>query len=194
MKKLFSIELTGKNINDMFALPCVDMVLKGKTGIPMLFLKHNMMLEGSSLLVYPGQMVCMYDNGLYGIEDPFYKAPEANEPSTHDEVPTLDDTQKEKMIADIMDDFDFEKVRDVMLQLNWTWATSTGDECVPAVWRIMELAKKLLEQVMEYYGDYEAHTISSGGLSAELTQDGILSLSFVCCETVTYPDDYSDND
>lgn len=105
---------------------------------------------------------------------------------------TMTKEQKEQMIADVMDDFDFNKVHDVMKALFWTWATDTGNSEVHGVWRIVKCAKKLLDDVMEYYGDGEHHAISTGGFKAELEEDGTLSLLFVLEQTSSYTDDYEE--
>lgn len=82
------------------------------------------------------------------------------------------------MIADIMDGFDFEKVRDVMQSLDWKWAIGHGEMAVPSIWRITEQAKRLLEEVTEQEeGKYTF--ISTGGFMAIRYEDGSLSLHFI---------------
>ena len=85
---------------------------------------------------------------------------------------------KDKMIADIMDGFDFAKVRDIMQSLDWKWAIEHGEMAVPSMWRIMEQAKHLLEDVAK--GDEGTYKImSTGGFMAIRYDDGTLSLHFV---------------
>ena len=100
--------------------------------------------------------------------------------------------QKEHMIADVMDNFDFDKVHDVMKALGWEWVARLGDSEVPGVWRIAKRAKSLLDEVMEYYGDGEHHSISTGGFTADLDEDGTLSLLFVIEQISADPDDYKE--
>lgn len=108
-------------------------------------------------------------------------------------IVVLTKEQKEQMIADVMDDFDFDKVHDVMKALGWEWATRKGDCAVPGVWQIAKQAKSILDDVMEYYGDGEFHLISTGGFMAVLEEDGKLSLLFVIDQTSAYPEDYQVN-
>jgi len=46
-----------------------------------------------------------------------------------------------KMIQDILDEFDFDKVRKTMIALKWTWATVPG---YPSIDRLKETAEYLL--------------------------------------------------
>lgn len=107
-------------------------------------------------------------------------------------IVVLTKEQKEQMIADVMDDFDFDEVHDVMKALDWRWITGTGESEVPSVWKIAKRAKKLLDDVMEYYGDGEMHLISTGGFTAMLEEDGNLSLLFVIEQTSANPEDYDE--
>ena len=66
----------------------------------------------------------------------------------------------EKMLDSIMDNFDFEKVHDTMLALDWRWA-SIGD--VPTVEEIEDEAARLLWDVVNA-DDYDV--IATGGLEA----------------------------
>lgn len=108
-------------------------------------------------------------------------------------IVVLTKEQKEQMIADVMDDFDFDKVHDVMKALGWEWIALTGNGEVPSVWQIAKRAKKLLDEVMDFYGDGEHHAISTGGFTAMLEEDGTLSLLFVAEHTSAFPDDYQVN-
>jgi len=85
---------------------------------------------------------------------------------------------KDKMIADIMDEFDFEKVHDIMKYLNWEWAIGNGESAVPSMWRIMEQAKHLLEEVAGRE-DGKCSYISTGGFMAMKHEDCSLTLHFV---------------
>ena len=99
---------------------------------------------------------------------------------------------KETTIADVMDGFDFAKVRTVMSAIDWKWAIGEDEMCVPGMWRIMDRAKKLLEDVMKYYGDGQFHAMGSGGFMASLDEDGNLSLQFILAEMTVQPDDYDE--
>ena len=99
---------------------------------------------------------------------------------------------KDKMIADIMDGFDFAKVHDIMQSLNWEWKVGHDEMAVPAMWRIVDRAKELLEDVMKYYEDGQFHFISCGGFIASLNDEGDLSLQFILEEMTVYSDYYKE--
>lgn len=93
------------------------------------------------------------------------------------------------MITDIMEEFDFAKVHTVMLAIDWKWTTGKDDEMVvPGMWRIMDKAKSLLEDVMKYYGDGNFHFVSSCGFTASLDNDSNLTLQFILEEMSSQPD------
>lgn len=99
---------------------------------------------------------------------------------------------KETMISDVMNGFDFTKVRTVMLAIDWKWSIGEDEMSVPGMWRIMDRAKKLLEDMMKYYGDGQFHAMCSGGFMASLDEDGNLSLQFILEEMTVQPDDYDE--
>ena len=85
----------------------------------------------------------------------------------------------DEMIQEVMDNFDFEKVHDVMSFLNWTWQ----DEGVPNIDSITKSAHSLLLDIQKtskesLCGDYIE--ISSGGFIAAFKKgfENPLSLSF----------------
>lgn len=67
----------------------------------------------------------------------------------------------EKMLDSIMENFDFKKVHDAMLALDWRWASTRGD--VPTVEEIEDEAARLLWDVVNAE-DYDV--IGTGGLEA----------------------------
>jgi hypothetical protein len=75
-------------------------------------------------------------------------------------------------IEDLMDCFDFHKVRQAMKALDWRWA-SLGD--VPAISELRKEARRLLRTAAEYPRDY--YFVATGGFVAR-KEHGILSLSF----------------
>lgn len=84
----------------------------------------------------------------------------------------------EKMVAKVLDNFDFKRVHETMKHLGWRWRMENGERAVPSMYRLMKTADKLLCEVAEYYGDNEIHAVSTGGLQASLNGDR-LSLRFV---------------
>lgn len=65
MKKVREIEFTGKNLNDVFALPCVMAIIKVE-GQPMLSLDHRRTV--GEYLVDPGDTLVEYENGKWRIK------------------------------------------------------------------------------------------------------------------------------
>ena len=98
----------------------------------------------------------------------------------------------DRMITDIMEDFDFEKVRRVMLPLDWKWDIGNGEMTVPSIYRLMKEAEQLLRDVAKYYGEKDRHTISTGGFTATLDED-TLWLSFEIEEGEAFAEDYNEN-
>ena len=67
MKEVRRIKFTGKNLNDVFALPCVYMIMK-VADRPKLFLLPNMLaVPHLPNVVRPGDSIVEYDNGLWQI-------------------------------------------------------------------------------------------------------------------------------
>ena len=96
----------------------------------------------------------------------------------------------EKMIADVMEHFDFDKVRKVMLYLDWKWHIGEGEMTVPSTYRLTKKAESLLRRVATF-DDEEPRICSTGGFTARMI-DGALSLSFILEEASAYDDDYED--
>ena len=96
----------------------------------------------------------------------------------------------EKMIADVMEHFDFDKVRKVMLHLDWKWDIGEGEMTVPSTYRLTKKAESLLRRVATS-DEEEPRICSTGGFIAEMV-DGTLSLRFVLEEMCVYDDDYTD--
>lgn len=74
-------------------------------------------------------------------------------------------------IAHIMEEFDFEKVYQVMKLVDWHWR----EEGVPSPKRLRDEAYRLLS-------DLEAgksYSLATGGFRASRDEDGMLSLEFV---------------
>ena len=79
-------------------------------------------------------------------------------------------TPLERMIEDVLDNFDFQKVHNAMVALNWTWL----DKGVPSVENLREQARDLLRSSAEArlgdysYVNYEVGITScTGGLEAQ---------------------------
>ena len=85
-------------------------------------------------------------------------------------------------IFDILENFDFDKVEDVMKYLGWKWYTTVNsDSKVPSKDELRDKAKELLTIAVK-----EHATVSSGGFSAEYNEDDELSLQFVLTEYFSF--------
>ena len=98
----------------------------------------------------------------------------------------------EKMVMEVLDNFDFQRVHDVIKHIGWRWRMENGELAVPSMYRLMKTADKLLSEVAEYYGDKEIHAVSIGGLQASLNGDR-LSLRFVLTSSAVDGEDLTTN-
>lgn len=97
----------------------------------------------------------------------------------------------DKMVERVMDEFDFYRVQQVMLQLNWKWHLGNGVTEIPSLYRLMKEAKELLCIVAKYYGKQDFYSCGSGGFSASI--DGKhLTLQFILTDMTTHADDFVD--
>jgi len=90
----------------------------------------------------------------------------------------------DRYIDEILDYFDFEKVHEVMLHLDWKWASIHGDPRVPTVDELKQEAEKLLREAWEnktslatggFYVTYHKEDVDSGyedGLELNFQIDG----------------------
>lgn len=103
----------------------------------------------------------------------------------------LTSTQKAK-IQDIMEDFDFQKVHDVMEKLDWKWAMSKNG--VPTIDEMKHEAKRLLIDAC-----IERTCVSTGGFRAvyeECSQgdpDPYIGLEFIVEDCEGFVDDEDDD-
>ena len=95
----------------------------------------------------------------------------------------------DKMVTEVMEDFDFDRVHRVMANLDWKWNIGNGEMTVPSHYRLTKEAERLLRVVAQHYGDKEFYSCGSGGFMAHL--DGnTLTLQFILAETTSYADDF----
>jgi hypothetical protein len=78
----------------------------------------------------------------------------------------------EDQIDDILDMFDFERVKKAMDALNWTWSRCDG---VPEIYDLRKCARTLLRDVSKL--DPDRASVATGGFWAGYN-NGVLSLSF----------------
>ena len=85
------------------------------------------------------------------------------------------------LVEKVIDNFDFEKVHRVMVQMDWKWFGLNEGMAVPSVQRLRSKARKYLE----YLVSSDCECITSGGLCArkyidpEYSENNGLELSFV---------------
>ncbi len=104
----------------------------------------------------------------------------------------MKDNQRQAMIAEVMENFDFETVHRVMTQLDWQWAIEHGEKAVPSVYRLMKQAEQLLTDVAKY-DDRQHHEFATGGLRAIFSEDEDLELRFEIESSTSYSEDYGDD-
>lgn len=89
---------------------------------------------------------------------------------------------EEQIIDDILDEFDFGKVEQVMEHLNWVWYNS---EDVPTLGQLRKQARSLMKECMKH----EEYTVATGGFWVQKrTFDGepFYRLMFVVSEWDNY--------
>lgn len=96
-------------------------------------------------------------------------------------------SNREEKIAEVMEEFDFEKVRFSMDILGLNWKETGG---VPSIYKIIKTAEEYLNKAadkVEIFGEYE---IQSGGFRAESfysEEEGFaFRLSFILTEWDTF--------
>lgn len=88
------------------------------------------------------------------------------------------DNKYEEQIEEILSNFNFRKVRDVMESLEWTWYGCGGS---PNEYALIKAAERILESVVKFDKSETHRSVATGGFVARYT-DGLLTLSF-CIES-----------
>ena len=79
-------------------------------------------------------------------------------------------TTAQRLVDEIMDDFDYEKVQKVMEYLNWKWYPIDGQ--IPSVTDLKKKSRELLYDVIEHSLKYRSTClISAGGFNVEAVWD-----------------------
>lgn len=99
----------------------------------------------------------------------------------------------DKMVTTVMEDFDFDRVHRVMVNLDWKWNIGDGEMTVPSSYRLTKYAERLLRDVAQHYGDEEPYSCGSGGFTAYLDGE-TLTLQFILSEMTSYASDFTDID
>lgn len=106
-------------------------------------------------------------------------------------VARMDD--RESLIQDVLDGFNFERVHIAMTALDWQWVErdgpvlSTARQSVPSILRLKAMALHLLREAINH------KTTGSGGFEAKYypkvaDEPEYFSLKFVLCSYDTYDD------
>lgn len=95
------------------------------------------------------------------------------------------DRKTVKNLTDVINNFDFEKVQDVMQYLNWTWADTENG--VPELYELKEKATDLLIDSYENLikNKEEEFFVGSGGFEASVWKDNdeyFFNLKFILTE------------
>jgi len=95
----------------------------------------------------------------------------------------------DKMVTAVMEDFDFDRVHRVMMNLDWKWDIGDGEMTVPSSYRLTKNAEILLRDAAQHYGDKEFYSCRSGGFAAHLDGE-TLTLQFILTEMTSYASDF----
>ena len=59
----------------------------------------------------------------------------------------------ENMVTAVMEEFDFDRVHRIMVNLDWKWDVGDGVMTMPSTYRIMKKAEELLVSAANHYGE-----------------------------------------
>ena len=94
----------------------------------------------------------------------------------------------ENMVAEVMEDFNFDLVHRIMVNLDWKWCIGDGEMATPSTYRIMKRAEELLVSAANHYG-VDNYSCGGGGFMAHL--DGkSLTLQFILAEMTSCADNF----
>ena len=99
----------------------------------------------------------------------------------------------DKMVTAVMEDFDFDRVHRVMVNLDWKWDIGDGEMTVPSSYRLTKNAERLLRDAAQHYGDKECYSCGRGGFMAHLDGE-TLTLQFILTEMTSFASDFTDID
>ena len=97
----------------------------------------------------------------------------------------------EAMVSDVMEDFDFDKVHDVIKYLGWK-IQIRHEFKVPSSYQLMKIAENLLRTCMCHYGAKESYCSGCFGFMASLDNDE-LTLQFILTESSSFVADVVNN-
>lgn len=83
----------------------------------------------------------------------------------------------QKVIDEVMDNFDFQKVEDTMLATGWKWWNGEGEDGVPTKAQMRKTVRSLMQR-LEHLESYESLYHSTGGFEVTKWPDGAYTVSF----------------
>lgn len=98
----------------------------------------------------------------------------------------------DKMVAVVMENFDFNRVHRVMVNLDWKWVIGDGETTVPSIYRLTRNAERLLREAAQHYGEEEFYSCGTGGFMAHLEGE-TLTLQFILSTMTTNASDFINN-
>lgn len=93
----------------------------------------------------------------------------------------------ETQIENCLNLLDFDRIHTVMHYLDWKWVTvDLGPQC-PSFVELRAEVKRLLQCcVTDWQKEHRKWHVATGGFSADITQDGFLSIQFILSDADTY--------
>lgn len=98
----------------------------------------------------------------------------------------------DKMVAVVMENFDFDRVHRVMVNLDWKWVIGDGETTVPSIYRLTRNAERLLREAAQHYGEEEFYSCGTGGFMAHLDGEE-LTLQFILSTMTSCASDFINN-
>ena len=95
----------------------------------------------------------------------------------------------DKMIDSILNDFDFEKVRKVMLAIGMGTLNDDGTISVPSIYQLIKQAKWCLRACAEHYGEEKEWSAATGGFEARQFES-TLTLKFSIWQEEAFEEDF----
>lgn len=94
--------------------------------------------------------------------------------------------KQEKLIDEVLDEFDFDRVHEVMKLLNWQWQTACANKReIPSHYRLITSARNSLRNSVKN-GFYATGGFAARYHSASQGEDEWFTLEFVVCSASNY--------
>ena len=90
----------------------------------------------------------------------------------------------DKMVTEVLENFDFDRVHRVMKYLDRKWVDGDGYLFVPNHYQLAKKAERLLQDVAQHYG-CKWYSCASGGFMANIDGES-LTLQFILMEITSF--------